>query len=458
MLNKLFASKEVLKHNLGYCKLYDTKYNHIVCTKMHFTTDQPAKYEFLRSIAHYNILPVYKITQHSIYTKHVVPFSEVYSKEHVKYNEYVVAKLRETIKYLNDDLKIEHRNIVMDALFVDNYGNVLIGKFDRTAEYKDGNEDKHLLNELSKTILGVELDEVGDGDFIFRTLEDREAFFKAEVEKKRNFIENVLESKDEILQRIINTIIHLLIDDISRSENEEYKIFVLDSLRKLDGELLTLFSKNLFSILDSPVRMYLLQQNSGLGNLNECVDEICLGLRVKEKTMKIATIDFIFKNEYIFNTVSFSSILRSMHEYIVDTESVSAICVRMVHLKRSDVYKPIYKLLTHFILLGKVRVLVFKCTEAFFSEFDKYKVSTELLPLLCSHLADPDSQDACFSLVEKILLFLKENRNELRAREWSIKNITGIFGSKKEKAYEPEIIRMSKKNEDSWEETDAQGQ
>lgn len=171
MLNKLFAPKEVLKHNLGYCKLYDTRYNHMQCTKMYLTTDSPSRYEFLRSVAHYNILPVYKITQHSIYTKHVVPFSTVYDRQHRKYNEYVIAKLREALDYLHEELKIEHGNIVMDALFVDNYGNVLIGKFDRTAEFKSVQDDEFLQNALSQTMLGRDLAEVGSGDPIFRTLE-----------------------------------------------------------------------------------------------------------------------------------------------------------------------------------------------------------------------------------------------------------------------------------------------
>lgn len=458
MLNKLFTSKEILRHDMGYCRLYETKYNGVRCTKMYFTVDSPSKYEFLRTTTHYNILPVYKITQHSIFTKLVVPFSAVFDKHRVKYNEYVIAKLRETLNFIHDELQLEHCNIVMSALFVDVHGNILIGKFDRCTEFRSAEDDEYLLNELCLSILEKDLSEVGDGDILFRTLEKKENFEKFTIDQKREFVYHMIENKDEFMECVMRNIIGLLLEDISKSNSEEYKIFILDSLIKLDNDLLITFSKDLFSILDSSIRLYLLKNLSGLGGLNECVGEICLGLRVKDRALRLETINFIFRNSSKFSTKAFSWILETMQEDVTDAESIAVVCYALLDMERVDVYRPVYKFLLRFLILDKEKMLLYQCTERFFPHFDKYKISTELLPLLCSKLSVVEAQDTCFHLVEKILSFLKEYKSEIRSKEWSFRNLKGIFVTKKvqdEAAISERIMRLSKEDkEDEWEEKD----
>ncbi|KAI4292103.1 hypothetical protein PAPHI01_1377 [Pancytospora philotis] len=454
MFSDLFTTKEVLRHDLGYCRLYDIRYSRKDCTKMYFTGCSPAKYAALRSCSHPNILPVYKTTVHSIYTKRVVPFSTVYDSGNRMYNEYVLAKLREALAFLHGELGLTHGALAMDALFVDGCGNVLVGKFDRCEAYAEGSGDEALLDELAHAMLGKGLDAVGEGDSIFRLLEDRAAFEGLDVAEKRGFIERVLRNKAALVPCVAKNIIGLLIDDVSKSSDPDYKIYVLDSLIELDRDMVVQFATSLFSILDTPVRLHLLRHLPTAETLGDCAPQLCLGLRVKEKQLKHETVRFLFVNEERFSGKTFAYILKAMQEDISDTESVALVCALLVGLRRDDVHRPVYKLLAHYLALGKARKHVYDCLDRFFVHFNKYKISTELLPLLCSYLSDAEAQDSCFALVERILCFLKENKTDIQAKDWSLKGIKGMFGARKgqgEVDPDARILQLSQlKEDDDW--------
>lgn len=456
MLANLFTTKKVLSHDLGYCKLFDTTYNGKDCTKMYFTINLPTKYERLRSVSQPNILPVYKITAHSIFTKRVAPFSAVYDRKQTKYNEYVLARLRDAITFIHEELRLEHCNLVMDALFIDNYGNVLIGKFDDCVEYKSSADDDFLLNELANTMLGRDIATVGEGDVLFRTLEDKDAFQKLTVEEKKTFVMRIVDNKEPLLDRIYRNLVVLLLDDISGASSPEYKVFVLDALMALNKDILLSFTTHLFSILDSSIRIYLLQNLPEVDSLGECVPQLCLGLRVKDKRLKHETIAFLFRNEGKFSSKAFAQVLKAVQEDVVDSESIALACSFLSQLERSDVDKPIYKLVLALLVLGKARAQVYQCIDKFFPRFDKYKISTELLPPLCANLTEPDAQDFCFTLVEKILSFLKSNKADIRSKDWTLKSIKSMFVTKKQSAdtdVNTRMMQLSKSDvEESWDE------
>ena len=202
---------------------------------MYFTVDSPAKYELLREKKHYNILPIYKITQHSIFTKLIEPFATVFDRKKTRYNQYVILKLKEALAFIHEELKLEHNNIVMSGLFVDSNGNILIGKFDRCNEFRNSNDDDYLLNKLSKEMLGKDLNEVSEEtNGLFTNLERKETFEGFTLEEKKAFILKVIDNKDQFIDCIKKNIIILFLESITKINEEEYKIFVLESLIKFD--------------------------------------------------------------------------------------------------------------------------------------------------------------------------------------------------------------------------------
>jgi hypothetical protein len=462
MLKGLFSSKETLAHDLGYCKLYDIKYNHMKSTKMYFTASSPIKYDFLRTSKNPNILPIYKITQHSIYTKRVIPFVSVFDEKKKEYNKYVMKKILNAVDYLHNQLKFEHNNIVMDALFVDEFGNVLLGKFDRCKEFESSNDDDYLLQDLCKKILkdtkNSPLKEEHFHSELFEQMEKSANFKNYTIIQKREFMMLILEHKNELIDLIKNNIFNMLIEDIKSMEDKDFKVFMVDSLNRFDPKIFKTFTKSFLSIIDSSVRLYMLQNIKETSNLDDAAEEISLGLRVKDKCLKFETISFIFKNEKSFSSKSFNIFIEAIAQSIDDSESIALVCLKFIETNRSDVHNNMYKLLASFLIHNKSKMMVYKCIEFYFQYFDKYKLSTEMLPMLCSKLSEKEDQDKCFLLVEKILNFLKAHKGEIQSKDWSFKSIKGIFQTKKpdtESKLNERMSRLSKEEEpNEWDDQD----
>lgn len=457
MIKDIFGSKEILKHDIGYCKLYDTKYGGNNCTKMYFVTESPSKFEFLKNLNYPNILPVYKITNHSIFTKKVVPFLTIFDKTHIKYNEYIVKKLRDTVVHIHDNLKIHHGQLEMDALFIDELGNVLLGKFGRSDQISESNKqnDNFMLNSLSKKMIGKEINQISNNKTLFEELEKKDLFDAMLVEEKKAFLLRVYDEKDNLIDSIKTNIFHQTILDISKSEDKDYKIKALDILNMIDSNKLQSFSKILFGIIDSSVRLYLLKNLKKINSLNDCIAEISLGLRVRDNALKMETLNFIFANEKSFNDKGFSHIIEMSIAGISDSHFTEALCKNLCEIDRTGLEKPVYKLIIELLATNKNKSSLYRVIDKYFVEFDKYKLATELLPALCSKLTDKEDQDKCFISVEKIFSYLKKCRNELNSKEWSLRNILPLRKSDKtDNSTEMKIKINSDENSWEWEDTD----
>lgn len=490
MLHHFFTQREVFEHDLGYCKLFKTKHNGLKSTKIYLVNDSPDKYAILLDVKHYNIIPIYRITQHSVFTKHVEPFSIIFDKNKRLYLKYVLFQLKKTIDFIHENLNIKNLNLRLSSLFVDTYGNVLIGNFikyekinknlktknkviadeewdeiehgdaadynnykknksidiayDEWNEIKHGyavncnknikynsielaDEDYYSLNELSKQFLDIEFNEISEEDETFRFLEKKNDYEKLTTGEKKKYLNKLLNNKDQFIRQIKQNVCRLIITSIKKATDEEYKIFALNFLFKFKENLIELYSKEMFSILDTPIRFYLLKNAKGSEVLNDCIEELCLGLKVKLKELKIETINFIFENKNVLNKKSTEFYLEVMKNEVTDSEIMEIICKGLIDLNRNDLIKPIYELLMKFLLTSEKKEYVYLCIEEYFCMFNKQKISSELLPCLCSKLVDQDGQDQCFILVEKIIDFLKKNKNEILKRGWSIDNFKEMF-------------------------------
>ena len=453
MLEKLFGQREKLQDDLGYCKLLEAQYNGANCTKMYFTIDPPRKYEFLKQVKHRNILPVYRVTAHSIFTKPVEPFAKVFDPALREYNKYVLMKLKETLDYIHGELKLEHLGLSMNALFVDRNGNVLLGNFASCRRFVNAQDDDFLLNNLSKKLLGRDIDDVSEETGLFRRLEDRNNFLDLPLAKKQEFIEDILAHKEQLMERIIHNLARLFLVDIAKVPDANYKTFVVCAIFKLNEGQITSLSKELFSILDTPIRMYLLR-NADLGSeINHCVTEICQGLRVRARHLRLETVTFIFKNCGHFNGKAFNHILDTMAKETKDGETADLICLELINTERRDAHEAIYRLLYEFNRVVSSKTIYYRCLDKYFVYFDKPKISTKLLPMLCAQLTDPNGQDECFRLVERILSYLKGHKSEIASAGWSIPSIKGLLKGKQATSEEKmqERIRHIYLEEEDWE-------
>lgn len=516
MLSKLFASREVLEYDLEYCKLYKTKYNGMKSTKIYFVYDPVSKYEMIKGISHPNIVSIYRITKHSIFTKPLEPFSVVFDKKKRKYLKYVLWRLKSTIDFIHEKLNIKDLHLTMNSLFVDSFGNVVIGNFnkftkigeksclndkmnkfdlkenldsksirdnqemyeqsiERKEDYNSDNKftrinkelygkitdgkkdhsgkilneklnfkndhcnqienDYFYLNELSKQFLDVEFNEISEDDDLFGFLEDPEQMYEnLSVDEKKELLRRILKNKDEYITQIKENICRMMINNvmIKKNNNNEFNLEVIKFLFEFERDLMDKYSKELFMIIDTPIRFYLLKHMKKTKSLNECIEEICLGLKVKLYELKAETINFIFNNYLIFTKKSSQKYLEIMKNEINDSESIELICKRLIECKRSDLNKYIFDLLLKFVMVSNKKEAVYLCIEEYFPLFNKQKVSSELLPYLCSKLADQDGQNRCFILVEKIISYLKKYKKEILKRGWSIDNLKGMLITKKD--------------------------
>lgn len=452
---KLFSSKTYQTHSLSFGKLIQTKHNGVLCSKIIPKSGTTVKYEILKEHIHPNIIPVFKTSQHSIYTKKINDFLPSYEKNKVEYNKYVVQKIKEALEFVHTILKKEHRAVKMDSLVLEDTGQVLLCNFDRICDFEDGEIDNEMLDTLSLEMTGKRADEIHGVSDIFNVIfKTDEAFLlNAKIEEKRELFDRILPNKDILPQITVKYLFNVFLKDAHRDQNKEYKAEVVDFLGSLDDKWFYDSVKNLFSILDSTIRNCILvkfmNQKFSTGDLDALASDLSLGLQVKDKTTKKLSIDFVFNHE--FNIDAFNFLLDSMHT-CTDSESMVLICDYLMAGDYSKSAKSLYNLLHKFLISEKNVLLVYKCIDKYCACFDKVKMTKEMLPILCSKLVDKENQEYCFALVEKILNLLRSHKDEIQGKDWTLKSIKNIFLKKTDHSnkFEERVSKFSKEEYDEW--------
>lgn len=457
MIGSFFSSKEQQTYNLRHCKLFDTKYNNIPCTKLTLKTGSPESYEILKSITHPNLLPIFKVSLHSIYTKRIVPLVPFIDTAKKEYNRYIVSKVKDALEYIHNTLKREHRAVYVESIFLEESGKVLLGGLEKSTEFESTAADDEMCNSLSTTLTGLSLAELDTStESIFDLIFDSDSGLsstKTQHDKSAIFY-RILQNKVEIPSITVRFIFKLFIEDLRKEGEKDYKIFVLDSLYDLDKDYFNEVRKEMFSVIDSNVRMYLLKKFVHQScSFDEICEDLSLGLRVRDKTLRKETVTFIFKNAMQFNTKSMGFLIETM-QACTDTETVGIICTHLLKLEREDVHKQVYKLVLSFLVLDKSVLSVYKCIDRYFIYFDKLKIARDILPNLCAKLIEKENQEYCFSLVERIINFLKEHKDEINAKDWSLKNIRNMFTKKTEArdSLEERVSKICKEELSDWDE------
>ncbi|OQS55526.1 hypothetical protein EHP00_570 [Ecytonucleospora hepatopenaei] len=469
-------------------KCYKSDFNGKECTKINHNQninrgDMLLILQKLKTISKSFLPPIYRITAHSFFTKRLFFYKNTNNLTK-QYRKYVFYVFKKAIDFLHEN-GIEHSNITMDSFFIDEYGNpCLCDVINFRLSPSIQNEEFLILDGLCKKETGQSLEYLEGYEF-FVALEEFFSDFKTlSFEEKTNCMVDMVNHRKEIPQIIKENIYRTFISYLDVEGDKAKKESVLDFLRNFDGDL---FKKNqvaLFRVIDYNVRLYMLTAIESIENIDECADEIALGIRVKEKPLRHETLSFVFKYDKKFTKRSFALFLYTMADCSLDAESIEFVCKKLLatdifyltttplinktasteFLKKNkrenrEFAKILYKTLMVFLKSKKCRKEVYACFLKYFEAFDKTKVASELLPLLCSKLSEKECQEECFLLVERIVQFLKENRKDLEQSEWSLSKAKDVFMSKQDKreaAFKTKIDEIKTKEgfNEEWDDQD----
>lgn len=456
MLKKLFSYKNEQTHGLSFGKIIDIKHNGINGSKITLKSGNTHPYEILKDITHPNIIPILKLSQQSVYTKKINPFSVFYEKDKDKYNEYVIEKIVEALNFIHTVLKKEYHALSMESVVLEESGNPLLCNFEKLTDFVSDKVDNEMIKSFTKSILNTHRETVSDEtselfNKVFKISIDSLSNMK--TEEKIDLISLIKRNKTVIPTITSKYLFKTFIFDAEKDQNKEYKTEVLDFLFSLNSDYFYENRKALFSVLDTTIRLYLLNKfrDINFGELDDIASDLSLGLFVKDKLIRKQTIDFIFHHHFGSDAMSF--LLESMLS-CTDMETVSLICENLQILEREDINRSIYKLLNQFMTLEKSSLEVLKCIDKYYTTFDRVKLTKNILPSLCSRLIEKENQDYCFSLVEKILKFLKSNRNDSASSDWSFKSIKSILTKKQDASmkFEDRVSKFKKEDVDEWNE------
>jgi len=455
MLDYLFSSKQEQAYILSFGKLFNTKHSSSSSSKITLKSGCTKSYEILKSHGHPNIIQIVKLSRQSVYTKKIIPFSKVFEQSKREYNRYVLSRIRDALDYIHDVLKKECRAVEMDAMAVDESGQIVLCNFERIRDFQSSTADLDMLAELSKELTGTEtIEPCGESSKDLFESAFRLNLATAKTETKISILESFLLSKEILPTVIRHHIFRAFVEDSGRDQNKQYKTRVLDFLYAFDDEYFRGDVKGLFSILDSHIRLYLLEKfmnvHLSAEELESIAPDVSLGLLVKDKAVRKLSVEFAFSHP--FSTDSMGQLIETMGS-CTDPETMATVCSHLLELERDGLTKPIYRLIQPYLASGKSSVQVYRCIDRYFPLFDKVKVTKEILPNLCARLIEKESQEECFTLVEKILNFLKGHKDDLQSRDWTLKSIKGIFGKKQGgNKFEERVSRFSKEELDEWNE------
>lgn len=445
-LKKLLAiatKNETLVHTTSTYAMYDTTFENKNATKLVFT-QTPEAYSFLKKIKHDTIISIYKLNVEKKYlvTRRLLPFYSVFKKEAKEFNKYISLKIAQAIMFLHGQCNIAHRNVVADSLFFNEEGGIVLGGFEKSRKSNTFDEDSIMFGNLMNELVGTSMklvDLAKNGGFCSDIFFDLEiAFFGYKsftTEQKLDFISKMRKEKNEFVDIHKRRISWMILGDISSDAPKDFRVLAVDFILCFDVPDMEEFLPPLFSILDTGIRLYLLRNSEKyigkVSSLDPIIKSLSLGIKCKDKQLREETIVFIKENISMISPRQQSEILETMHGYVSDDQGIQSV-LRFLHdvkpvFKKTDV---VYRILCKYLIQSKSKVQVLCTMEIFYETFDNFKMTTELLPLLCGYLSNRHAQPAVFSLIEKILVHLKEHKAEIIDKEWRLGSIKNIFKPK----------------------------
>lgn len=437
----LTTKSETLVHTTSAYKMYDTTFEDKKATKL-VLAHSTAPYAFLKRIKHDTIMSLYKLNaeKRTVTTQRMLPFEFVLRRETREFNKYILLKIAQALEFLHGSCEIVHGNIVKEALFFREDGGVLLGGFERSRTGRLFDEDAMMFSNLINELLGMNTTPT---HFIENNGFCSELFFDLEIaffgyrsftaEQKLAFIAKAGENRHEFIDIHKRRMAWMVLADLNSDVPREFKVAVVDFILDL-GVDMEEFLSPLFSVLDTNVRLHLLRSSKrytgGIQSLDPVVKSLSLGIKCKDKQLRETTIAFVAENMSLISRKQQAEVLDVMYGYVSDDSGVSQVLDFLCRTEPAVDTDVVYRILCKYLLQSRAKLQVLNALDVFYESFDSFKMTTELLPLLCGCLSDKHIQMTAFSLIEKILQHLKRHKAEIVDSEWRLGGIKSLFKPK----------------------------
>ncbi|EEQ82503.1 hypothetical protein NCER_100756 [Vairimorpha ceranae BRL01] len=465
-LSKIFSfstkNEEIIYENIAY-KMIKTCRDDKIVTK--FVYKRSIKqYVLLNNIHHDNLIKPTKINTKSniFYTQLLFPFNKVYKSGTKEFNKHIFYCLANAIDFLHKKCNILHNNIDIESLFFTEDGKIVLGGFEnsKTTSYHDPDniQFSNLVQKFLKVSTNIE-SFINENKTSSQYFIDNDIFFfgfdSHNVEHKIEFIRSVKDKHNEFVEIYKKKIIRIFVKDLSKDYDKFYKEEILNMIFSLDVDCYEDVLPSLFYVLDSNVRLFLFRNckvyTKKIESLDKCLDSLLLGLKIKKNDLRKETINFLKRNFNKFTDLSIVKILEYMFVNISEPEDILLILNYVnstkPRLSNTDI---IYNMCKKYVTITGCKNETLKTIHLFYTSFNKHKVSVELLPLLCTYLADSKVQNSTFLLVEDILADLKCHKEKILSKEWSFTDLFGNNKTLKSKSAENINEKEQQNSDEEW--------
>ncbi|KAK6090418.1 hypothetical protein P3W45_000515 [Vairimorpha bombi] len=443
---KIFSfapKKEELFYENNKYKMLITTIENKKATKFVYN-ENIKQYSIVKKIHHDNLINPLKINtkNNTITTQPLYPFEMVYKDSTQEFNKYTFLCLAKAIDFLHKKCKIVHNNIDMYSLFFTEDGKIVLGGFEKSQISESVDSDNIQFSNLLQKYLKKATNLV---KFIRENENDKNYFYDNEIfffgfdahtlQQKKDFIFEARNMKSEFVEIYKKRLIYIFINDLTKEYDKFYKEDILDMIFYLELENYDEIIPKLFDILDSNVRLYLFRNSkkyiSKLKSIETSLESILLGLKIKKNDLRTETINYLKNNIGKCSEQSQVQVLESMYSNITEYDGMILVLKYVNETKpvfqKSEI---IYEMCKKYLTIPGCKNETLKTIQIFYPSFNKHKVSTELLPQICTYLADERLQSPTFLLIEDILGDLKCHKEKIISKEWSFDSFRDFFNNK----------------------------
>lgn len=443
----LKAGKKVAENDVFIA--YNTLYNKVEVTEFCYKSESAFRAaSTLHEVKHLNVLRSIKVEPKSrkIVTEQVQPFSCVLSTSDREFNKHCAYALAHAVSFLHNECKIAHNSISLNALFVTNNLNFVLGSFERSSRQgsfqKDADDFQKLLctfNLPCKPIGDVLKDEAWYSEF----LGGMEAFMhefnvlkRCEKEERiRNLAINAKILNVFFKERISEKLIIELKILKEKGENSDdsiglYREMIAKMALELDIHKDRILNE-LFVILDPALRVFLLKNvaASRVSCLSDKAMEcVLLGTRCKDSKIQALTISFISRGYDKLSEKQKAAFIRSAR-LLRNREMLGAVCtilLRHVDLG-SQVSKEACRLIESFLHVEEMCLEVLPLMRIYYKGFSYADICRKVIVVLFELVRHRDSQASAFEAIDLLVQHLKTNKKQIIDEEWRLSCIKAFF-------------------------------
>ncbi|KAL0266142.1 UNVERIFIED_CONTAM: hypothetical protein PYX00_011858 [Menopon gallinae] len=432
---------------------YNTLYNKVEVTEFYYKSESAFRAAAtLHEVKHLNVLRSIKVDSKSrkIVTEQIQPFSCVLSTKDRVFNKHCAHALAHAVSFLHNECKIAHNNIVMDALFVTNNLNFVLGSFERSSRQgsfqKDADDFQRLLSTFSLTwrpIGDVLKDKTWHSEFLGGIEAFMHEFTVLKLREKEERVRSIARNakilntffKERIAEKLILELKILKEKDESSGEGTRlYREMIAKVALELDMHRDTALNE-LFVILDPALRVFLLKNvaASRVPCLNDKAMEcMLLGTRCKDSKIQALTIDFISRGYDKLSEKQKAAFIKSAR-LLRDRETLGAVCT--ILLRHADlgpqVSKETCRLIDSFLHVEEMCLEVLPLLKIYYKSFSYADICRKVIVVLFELVRHRDSQASAFEAIDLLVLHLKTNKKQIIDKEWRLSCIKALFSQRK---------------------------